>query len=122
MTLLSRKKQTQKRHKRLRRFLTGTQDRPRLSVFRSNNHIYAQVIDDDAQQTICAASTVDKELKKDSDKSSSNCAASSDVGSLIAKRAIKKGIKQVVFDRGGNIYHGRVKALAEAARKGGLKF
>ena len=122
MTSLSRKKQTQKRHKRLRRFLTGTQDRPRLSVFRSNNHIYAQVIDDDAQQTICAASTVDKELKKDSDKSSSNCAASSDVGSLLAKRALKKGIKQVVFDRGGNIYHGRVKALAEAARKGGLKF
>ena len=122
MTSLSRKKQTQKRHKRLRRFLAGTQDRPRLSVFRSNNHIYAQVIDDDAQQTICAASTVDKELKKDSDKSSSNCAASSEVGSLLAKRAIKKGIKQVVFDRGGNIYHGRVKALAEAARKGGLKF
>ena len=122
MTSLSRKKQTQKRHKRLRRFLTGTQDRPRLSVFRSNNHIYAQVIDDDAQQTICAASTVDKELKKDSDKSLSNCSASSDVGSLLAKRAIKKGIKQVVFDRGGNIYHGRVKALAEAARKGGLKF
>ena len=122
MTSLSRKKQTQKRHKRLRRFLAGTQDRPRLSVFRSNNHIYAQVIDDDAQQTICAASTVDKEFKKDSDKSFSNCAASSDVGSLLAKRAIKKGIKQVVFDRGGNIYHGRVKALAEAARKGGLKF
>ncbi len=122
MTSLSRKKQTQKRHKRLRRFLTGTQDRPRLSVFRSNNHIYAQVIDDDAQQTICSASTVDKELKKDPDKSLSNCAASSDVGSLLAKRAIKKGIKQVVFDRGGNIYHGRVKALAEAARKGGLKF
>ena len=122
MTSLSRKKQTQKRHKGLRRFLTGTQDRPRLSVFRSNNHIYAQVIDDDAQQTICAASTVDKELKKDSVKSSSNCASSSDVGSLLAKRAIKKGIKQVVFDRGGNIYHGRVKALAEAARKGGLKF
>ena len=122
MTSLSRKKQTQKRHKRLRRFLTGTQDRPRLSVFRSNNHIYAQVIDDDAQQTICAASTVDKELKKDPDKSLSNCDASSDVGSLLAKRAIKKGIKQVVFDRGGNIYHGRVKALAEAARKGGLKF
>ena len=122
MTSLSRKKQTQKRHKRLRRFLAGTQDRPRLSVFRSNNHIYAQVIDDDAQQTICAASTVDKDLKKDSDKSSSNCAASSEVGSLLAKRAIKKGIKQVVFDRGGNIYHGRVKALADAARKGGLKF
>jgi len=122
MTSLPRKKQTQKRHKRLRRFLTGTQERPRLSVFRSNNHIYAQVIDDYAQQTICAASTVDKEFKKDLDKSSSNCASSSAVGSLLAKRAIKKGVKQVVFDRGGNIYHGRVKALAEAARKGGLKF
>merc|ERR1712078_555535 len=118
---ISRKQQTQKRHRRLRRFLVGTKTKPRLSVFRSNNHIYAQVIDDDAQQTICAA-TVDKELKKDSDKSSSNCASSSDVGTLLAKRAIKKGIKQVVFDRGGNIYHGRVKALADAARKGGLKF
>ena len=122
MTSLSRKQQTQKRHKRLRRFLTGTQERPRLSVFRSNNHIYAQVIDDYAQQTICAASTVDKEFKKDSDKSSSNCDSSSAVGSLLAKRAIKKGVTQVVFDRGGKIYHGRVKALAEAARKGGLKF
>ena len=122
MTSLSRKKQTQKRHKRLRRFLAGTKSRPRLSVFRSNNHIYAQVIDDDAQQTICAASTVDKEFKKESNKSSSNCDSSSAVGSLLAERAKKKGIKQVVFDRGGNIYHGRVKALAEAARKGGLKF
>jgi len=122
MTSLSRKKQTQKRHKRLRRFLTGTQDRPRLSVFRSNNHIYAQVIDDSAQRTICAASTVDKEFKKDSNNSSSNCASSSAVGSLLAQRALKQGIKQVVFDRGGKIYHGRVKALAEAARKGGLKF
>ena len=122
MTSLSRKKQTQKRHKRLRRFLTGTQDRPRLSDFRSNNHIYAQVIDDSAQRTICAASTVDKEFKKDSNNSSSNCASSSAVGSLLAQRALKQGIKQVVFDRGGKIYHGRVKALAEAARKGGLKF
>ena len=122
MNSISRKKQTQKRHKRLRRFISGTQVRPRLSVFRSNNHIYAQVIDDDAQQTICAASTVDKEFKKESNKSSSNCDSSSFVGSLLAERAKKKGIKQVVFDRGGNIYHGRVKALAEAARKGGLKF
>ena len=122
MNSISRKKQTQKRHKRLRRFLTGTKDRPRLSIFRSNNHIYAQVIDDYAQQTICAASTIDKEFKNTSDKSSSNCASSSAVGSLVAKRAIAKGIKQVVFDRGGNIYHGRVKALAEAARNGGLKF
>ena len=122
MTQLSRKLQTQKRHRRLRRYLIGSKTRPRLSVFRSNNHIYAQVIDDSAQQTICSASTIDKELKEDSDKLSSNCDSSSLVGKLLAKRAIKKGIKQVIFDRGGNLYHGRVKALAEAARDAGLKF
>ena len=122
MTQLSRKLQTQKRHRRLRRNLIGSNTRPRLSVFRSNNHIYAQVIDDSAQQTICSASTIDKELKEDSDKLSSNCDSSSLVGKLLAKRAIKKGIKQVIFDRGGNLYHGRVRALAEAARDAGLKF
>ena len=122
MAKLSRKLQTQKRHRRLRRFLFGNKARPRLSVFRSNNHIYAQVIDDNAQQTICSASTVDKELKEDSKKLSSNCSSSSIVGKLLAKRAIKKGVKQVIFDRGGNLYHGRVKALAEAAREEGLKF
>ena len=122
MTKLSRKLQTQKRHRRLRRFLIGNEARPRLSVFRSNNHIYAQVIDDNAQQTICAASTIDKELKEKSDKLASNCDSSSIVGELLAKRAIKKGVKQVIFDRGGNLYHGRVKALAEAAREAGLKF
>ena len=122
MTSLSRKQQTQKRHKRLRRFLIGTKARPRLSVYRSNNHIYAQVIDDQSQQTICSASTIDKELKQDSKKPTSNCESSSDVGSLLAKRAIKKGINEVIFDRGGNIDHGRVKALAEAAREAGLKF
>ena len=122
MAKLSRKIQTQKRHKRLRRHLIGNKTRPRLAVFRSNNHIYAQVIDDDAQQTICSASTVDKELKDDSDKLSSNCSSSLIVGKLLAKRAIKKGIKQVIFDRGGNIYHGRVKALADAARDAGLNF
>ena len=122
MTSLSRKKQTQKRHKRLRRFLIGTSERPRLSVFRSNNHIYAQVIDDNNHKTICSASTIDKELKEKPLKSSSNCSSSTEVGSLLAKRAIKKGIAEVVFDRGGNIYHGRVKALAEAARNAGLKF
>ena len=122
MTSISRKQQTQKRHKRLRRFLIGTKERPRLSVFRSNNHIYAQVIDDQSQQTICSASTIDKELKEKPIKSASNCDSSSAVGSLLAKRAIKKGIATVVFDRGGKIYHGRVKALAEAARKAGLKF
>ena len=122
MAKLSRKNQTQKRHKRLRRYLIGNKTRPRLAVFRSNNHIYAQVIDDNAQQTICSASTIDKELKEESDKLSSNCNSSSIVGKLLAKRAIKKGIKQVIFDRGGNLYHGRVKALADAARDAGLNF
>ena len=122
MTKLSRKLQTQKRHRRSRRFLIGNAVRPRLSVYRSNNHIYAQVIDDNAQTTICAASTIDKELKEKSDKLSSDCKSSSIVGKLLAKRAMKKGIKQVIFDRGGNIYHGRVKALAEAAREEGLNF
>ena len=122
MAKISRKLQTQKRHKRLRRYLIGSSARPRLAVFRSNNHIYAQVIDDHAQQTICSASTVDKELKEDSEKLSSNCNSSSIVGKLLAKRAIKKGVKQVIFDRGGNLYHGRVKALADAARDAGLNF
>ena len=122
MTKLSRKLQTQKRHRRSRRFLIGDESRPRLSVYRSNNHIYAQVIDDNSQKTICAASTIDKELKEKSDQLSSNCKSSSIVGKLLAKRAIKKGIQQVIFDRGGNVYHGRVKALAEAAREAGLNF
>lgn len=122
MAKISRKLQTQKRHKRLRRYLIGNKTRPRLAVYRSNNHIYAQVIDDDAQQTICSASTIDKELKENSDKLLSNCSSSSTVGKLLAKRAIKKGIKQVIFDRGGNLYHGRVKALADAARDAGLNF
>ena len=122
MAKISRKLQTQKRHKRLRRYLIGNKNRPRLAVYRSNNHIYAQVIDDDAQQTICSASTIDKELKADSDKLSSNCSSSSTVGKLLAKRAIKKGINQVIFDRGGNLYHGRVKSLADAAREAGLNF
>ena len=122
MAKISRKLQTQKRHKRLRRYIIGSETRPRLAVFRSNNHIYAQVIDDNAQQTICSASTVDKELKEDSGKLSSNCTSSSIVGKLLAKRAINKGIKEVIFDRGGNLYHGRVKALADAAREAGLNF
>ena len=122
MAKLSRKLQTQKRHKRLRRFLIGSKTRPRLAVFRSNNHIYAQVIDDNEHQTICSASTLDKELKADSTNLPSNCSSSSIVGKLLAKRAIKKGIKKVIFDRGGNLYHGRVKALADAAREEGLNF
>ena len=122
MATLSRKQQTQKRHKRLRRHLSGTNDRPRLTVFRSNNHIYAQVIDDQKQSTICAASTLDKDLRENLKTNASSCDASTAVGQLLAQRALAKGIQQVVFDRGGNIYHGRVKALAEAARGAGLKF
>ena len=122
MTKTSRKLQTQKRHNRLRRFLIGNENRPRLSVYRSNNHIYAQVIDDSSQITLCSASTIDKEIKAKSEKLSSDCKSSSIVGELLAKRALKKGIKQVIFDRGGKLYHGRVKALADAARKAGLTF
>jgi len=122
MATLSRKQQTQKRHKRLRRDLSGTPQRPRLAVFRSNNHIYAQVIDDLSQNTLCAASTVDKDLRLTLKVDGSSCDASTAVGELVAQRALAKGINQVVFDRGGNLYHGRVKALAEAARKAGLQF
>lgn len=121
MSSLSRKQQTQKRHRRLRRILSGTATRPRLAVFRSNNHIYAQVIDDAAQSTLCSASTVDKELRS-SLAIGATCDASIAVGQLVAKRALAKGISQVVFDRGGNLYHGRVKALADAAREAGLQF
>ncbi|MGB5134146.1 MAG: 50S ribosomal protein L18 [Prochlorococcaceae cyanobacterium] len=121
MSSLSRKQQTQKRHRRLRRNLSGTSERPRLAVFRSNNHIYAQLIDDNAQSTLCSASTVDKELRTNL-KSSASCDASVAVGQLVAQRALAKGISQVVFDRGGNLYHGRVKALADAAREAGLQF
>ena len=122
MPTLSRKKQTQKRHKRLRRYISGTPQRPRLSVFRSNNHIYAQVIDDQAQSTLCAASTLDKDIRTTLKADGSSCDASVAVGELVAKRALSKGIQQVVFDRGGNLYHGRVKALADAAREAGLQF
>ena len=121
MSSISRKQQTQKRHRRLRRTLSGTAVRPRLAVFRSNNHIYAQVIDDDAQNTLCSASTLDKDLRA-SVPAGGTCDASVAVGQLVAKRALAKGIQQVVFDRGGNLYHGRVKALADAAREAGLQF
>ncbi|MEB3266815.1 MAG: 50S ribosomal protein L18 [Prochlorococcaceae cyanobacterium] len=121
MSSNSRKQQTQERHRRLRRNLAGTADRPRLAVFRSNNHIYAQVIDDGAQNTLCAASSIDKDLRTGLD-TGATCDASQAVGALVAKRALAKGITQVVFDRGGNLYHGRVKALADAAREAGLQF
>jgi large subunit ribosomal protein L18 len=117
----TRKEATQARHQRVRRKVSGTPDRPRLAVFRSNQHIYAQIIDDVRQETLAAASTVEADLKS-SISSGSTCEASEQVGKLIAQRALKKGISSIVFDRGGNLYHGRVKALAEAARAAGLEF
>ena len=121
MAKVSRKQATRFRHARVRRRLSGTPERPRMAVYRSNGHIYVQVIDDVAQATLAAASTVDKELKGKL-ASGSNQAAAAEVGKLIAQRAKAKGVEKVVFDRGGNLYHGRVKALAEAAREGGLEF
>ncbi len=110
-----------RRHHRVRIKVAGISSRPRLSVFRSLNNIYAQVIDDSKGQTLVAASTLDPEIKNDgAGKSKANKAEL--VGSMLAKRALSKGINQVIFDRGGYKYHGRVKALAEAARQGGLKF
>lgn len=109
------------RHLRIRKRVSGTPEKPRLSVFRSLHHIYAQVIDDTAGRTLVAASSLDPELKQKG-FSGGNIEAAKAVGGLIAKRAHEKGITEVVFDRGGNIYHGRIQALADAARQGGLKF
>ena len=117
----SRKLSTQRRHARIRRKVSGTAECPRLAVFRSNNHIYAQVIDDTEHRTLASASTLDPDLKNQLG-SGGTCEASVKVGTLIAERSIAKGIQSVVFDRGGKLYHGRVKALAEAAREGGLQF
>ena len=110
-----------KRHKRVRGKISGTPERPRLNVFRSNTNIYAQVIDDVNEVTLVAASSLDKELK-DQNVTGGNAEGAKLVGALVAKRAVEKGITTVVFDRGGYIYHGRVAALAEAAREAGLKF
>ena len=110
-----------KKHQRLRNRFSGTAERPRLAVFRSNDHMYAQIIDDVAGNTLCAASTAEKEVKAELEKTN-NVAAAACVGTVIAKRALEKGIKQIVFDRGGYIYHGKVQALADAAREAGLDF
>ena len=110
-----------KKHNRIRNRFSGTAERPRLSVFRSNNHIYAQVIDDAAGKTLVSASTAEKDAKAEL-KNTNDVEAASYVGKLVAKRAKDAGIDQVVFDRGGYIYHGRVKALADAAREAGLEF
>jgi len=109
-------------HKRIRRKLRGTAQRPRLAVFRSVAHIYAQVIDDTEGKTIVSASSVDKEGKGAPSGSGGNVKAARAIGKLVAERAKEKGIKSVVFDRGGYLYHGRVKALADAAREAGLEF
>lgn len=106
-------------HDRIRKKVAGTAERPRLCVFRSLNHIYAQIIDDGKGVTLCSASTVEKDQKE---KAGGNIEAAKTVGKLIAERAREKGIETVVFDRGGYLYHGRVKSLAEAAREAGLKF
>lgn len=110
-----------KRHRRVRKKISGTAERPRLNLFRSINNIYAQIIDDNRGITLVAASTLSPELKE-KHHSSCNKESAAAVGDLIAKKAIEAGIKQVVFDRAGYVYHGRVKSLADAARAGGLEF
>jgi large subunit ribosomal protein L18 len=119
ITKLDKNATRRKRHARVRAKLSGTSARPRLNVFRSNKHIYAQVIDDMSGVTLASASTLDKEFTLDS---SNNVEAAKAVGELVAKRAVEKGITSVVFDRGGYLYHGRVQVLADAARENGLQF
>ncbi len=121
MARVSRNEARKRRHRRVRKKVFGTPERPRLNVFRSLNHIYAQVIDDVHGVTLAAASTIDKALR-DKCKGLSKTEQARLVGQLVAERALAKGIKQVVFDRGGYKYHGRVKALAESAREAGLEF
>ncbi|MBO4783365.1 MAG: 50S ribosomal protein L18 [Lachnospiraceae bacterium] len=117
----SRQEVRAEKHRRIRSRLSGTADRPRLAVFRSNDHMYAQIIDDTVGNTIVAASTLDKDIKAELTKTN-NVEAAAYLGTVIAKKALDKGIKEVVFDRGGYIYQGKVAALAEAAREAGLEF
>ena len=112
------KAQRVRRHQRVRGKISGTPERPRLSVFRSEKHIFAQIIDDVNGTTLVSASSVEKGFEGNG----GNCEAAAKIGKLIGERAVAAGITEVVFDRGGNVYHGRVKALAEGAREGGLKF
>jgi large subunit ribosomal protein L18 len=118
---LTRRESKERRHGRVRGKVSGSSDRPRLAVFRSREHIYAQVIDDTQHHTLVAASSLEPDLKSKL-ASGANCEASVEIGKLIAARSLEKGITKVVFDRGGNLYHGRVKALADAAREAGLDF
>ena len=110
-----------KKHMKIRNRFSGTAERPRLAVFRSNNHMYAQIIDDTVGNTLVSASTLEKEIKAELEKTN-NVDAAAYLGTVIAKRAIEKGIKEVVFDRGGFIYQGKVAALADSAREAGLEF
>ena len=110
-----------KKHMKIRNRFSGTAERPRLAVFRSNNHMYAQIIDDTVGKTLVSASTLDKEVKAELEKTN-NVEAAAAVGTVVAKRALEKGINTVVYDRGGFIYAGKIKALAEAAREAGLEF
>ena len=119
--IADRERARKARHFRVRKNVSGTPEKPRLNVFRSLNHIYVQIIDDFSGKTLIAASSIDKELEGKAGKGG-NIEVAKSVGSLIAKRAVGKGIKKIVFDRGGYLYHGRVKALADAARAGGLEF
>ena len=117
----SRQKVRIKKHMKIRNRFSGTAERPRLAVFRSNNHMYAQIIDDTVGNTLVAASTLEKDVKAELENTN-NVDAAAYLGTVIAKRAIEKGIKTVVFDRGGFIYQGKIAALAEAAREAGLEF
>ena len=117
----SRTKIREKKHRRQRNRFSGTAERPRLAVFRSNNHMYAQIIDDTVGNTLVSACTLQKDVKAELEKTN-NVDAAAYLGTVIAKKAIEKGITEVVFDRGGFVYQGKVQALAEAAREAGLKF
>ena len=117
---ISKDKVRRRVHQRIRQRMSGSSERPRLNVYRSLNHIYAQVIDDNTGKTIASASTV--QGKKGSKKTGGNVASAKEIGKTIAQRAQEKGVKRAVFDRGGYLYHGRIKALADAAREAGLEF
>jgi large subunit ribosomal protein L18 len=120
MSVVSRTERRVRKHARVRKTVTGTAARPRLNVYRSSKHIYAQIVDDDKGHTLASASSLSKELE--GLKTGANRAAARAVGKLIAQKATAKNVTKVVFDRGGYVYHGRIKELAEGAREGGLKF
>ena len=118
---VSRAQVRQKKHRRMRHHIAGTAERPRLAVFRSNNHMYAQIIDDTVGRTLVSASTTQKEIKAELENTD-DVKAAAYLGTVIGKRAVEAGIKEVVFDRGGFIYQGKIQALADAAREAGLEF